>query len=103
MSIFQSPFLTSHTSLLGSVDMIAPADSVEEGGGTRFPELNNLTIEPKKGRVLIWPSVRDENPYEEDPRTEHEALEVTKGHKFAANAWIHMRDFQKSLRLDCES
>jgi len=78
-------------------------DEVEEGGGTQFPELNNLTIEPKKGRVLIWPSVLDENPYEEDRRTDHEALEVTKGYKFAANAWIHMRDFQKTLHLDCDS
>jgi prolyl 4-hydroxylase len=31
---------------------------VEEGGGTNFPELN-LTVQPKRGRAVIWPSVLD--------------------------------------------
>jgi len=78
-------------------------DEVEEGGGTRFPLLNNLTVEPKAGRVLIWPSVLDQNPYKEDRRTNHEALPVIRGKKFAANAWIHMRDFQTGHERGCAS
>lgn len=45
-------------------------NDVEAGGGTDFPFLN-LTVMPKKGSVLIWPSVLDANPNEKDPRTEH--------------------------------
>lgn len=78
-------------------------NSVEEGGGTRFPRLNNLTIEPKLGRVLIWPSILDEDINKADHRTDHEALEVVKGEKFAANAWLHLRDFQTSFQLGCDS
>eukprot|EP01082_Thalassiosira_pseudonana_P015143 g14489.t1 g14489 contig9:1946719-1947659(+) len=78
-------------------------NEVEEGGGTRFPKLNNLTIQPRPGRVLIWPSVLDEEPYQMDGRTEHEALEVVKGEKYAANAWIHMRDFQTTMATGCPS
>ena len=78
-------------------------NEVEEGGGTQFPELNNLTIEPRKGRVLIWPSVKDDDPDEEDFRTDHEALAVIKGRKFAANAWVHMRDFKTGYKLGCDS
>ena len=67
-------------------------NSVERGGGTRYPRLDNLTVEPKKGRVLIWPSALDEDPYKMDGRTNHEAMAVERGKKYAANAWIH-REF----------
>ena len=68
---------------------------VEEGGGTRFPDLgaNGLTVLPKKGKALLWPSVLNEDPIKIDGRTRHAALPVVKGTKFAANAWIHLRDF----------
>lgn len=66
---------------------------VEEGGGTNFPLLD-LTVMPKKGRALIWPSVLDEAPNNVDQRTEHQALPVTTGIKHAANAWYHNRDFK---------
>jgi prolyl 4-hydroxylase len=78
-------------------------NEVEEGGGTRFPKLNNLTIEPKQGRVLIWPSILDDDVNGEDPRTNHEALAVVKGYKYAANAWIHLRDFQSGFNMGCDS
>jgi hypothetical protein len=46
------------------------------GGGTNFPLLGNLTVMPKKGRALIWPSVLDEDPNAKDARTDHQALPV---------------------------
>jgi len=49
---------------------------------------------PKKGNLLLWPSVLDEQPSKKDYRTEHQALDVEKGIKYGANSWIHMRDFQ---------
>ena len=61
-------------------------DKSECGGGTGFPELN-ITVQPKKGSALLWPSVLDEKPNEKDDRTDHEALAVKKGIKYGANAW----------------
>lgn len=59
-------------------------NDVEAGGGTNFPKLD-VTVMPKRGRVLLWPSVLDEDPNSKDPRTDHQALPVEKGIKFGAN------------------
>jgi prolyl 4-hydroxylase len=65
---------------------------VEAGGGTHFDKLD-ITVTPKAGRALLWPSVFNSSPMDEDGRTTHEALPVEKGTKFAANAWIHQFDY----------
>jgi len=46
-------------------------NDVEAGGGTRFTGLN-LTVMPKRGRALFWPSVLNEKPDEKDGRTNHQ-------------------------------
>jgi prolyl 4-hydroxylase len=85
---------------------------VEEGGGTNFPQLNNLTITPKKGRALLWPNVRDDDDDDDDARrplvssqdyrTVHQALAVvSSGTKYAANAWIHTYDYVSAQRAGC--
>ena len=68
-----------------------------EGGGTHFPKLG-LTVQPKRGRAVIWPSVLNNDPHRIDPRTLHESLEVTSGQKYGANMWLHQREF----RAECE-
>jgi prolyl 4-hydroxylase len=78
----------------------------ESGGGTNFPTLLNkgpggLTVMPKKGRVLLWPSVLNEDPNTADLRTEHQALTVEAGLKFGANAWVHQRDFKTPQETGC--
>jgi prolyl 4-hydroxylase len=73
---------------------------VEEGGETVFPTLD-IKVKPKRGRALIWPSVLNDNPEEQDPRTTHAAAPVIKGKKYAANAWIHLYDFAKSNLWGC--
>jgi prolyl 4-hydroxylase len=75
-------------------------NDVEEGGGTHFTDLD-ITVEPKRGRVLIWPSVLDTHPDEKDFKTHHEALPVKKGIKYGANSWIHQRDFKTPYRTNC--
>ena len=72
----------------------------EEGGGTRFDKLN-VIVTPKRGWALIWPSVLDHDPHVEDTRSSHEALPVERGWNYAANAWIHQRDFQEQEELGC--
>eukprot|EP00533_Pseudo-nitzschia_delicatissima_P004248 CAMPEP_0116102276 /NCGR_PEP_ID=MMETSP0327-20121206/13258_1 /TAXON_ID=44447 /ORGANISM="Pseudo-nitzschia delicatissima, Strain B596" /LENGTH=461 /DNA_ID=CAMNT_0003594295 /DNA_START=59 /DNA_END=1441 /DNA_ORIENTATION=- len=66
---------------------------VEEGGATRFSKLG-IDITPKKGRALVWPSVKNENPENWDSRMYHEARDVIRGEKRAANHWIHLYDYE---------
>jgi prolyl 4-hydroxylase len=56
-------------------------NEVEEGGGTHFKGLD-ITVQPKPGRAVVWPSVLDHDPNGKDPRTNHEALSVIKGVKY---------------------
>jgi len=73
---------------------------VEAGGGTDFPTLG-LTVMPKKGRALLWPSVLNSAPMDKDGRTTHQAMDVEAGTKFAANGWIHMYDYITPQGLGC--
>lgn len=73
---------------------------VEEGGETNFPKLN-VKVKPKKGAALLWPSVHSEDPSRVDQRTLHAALPVVKGDKYAANTWIHLRDYKVPNRWGC--
>lgn len=75
-------------------------NDVEEGGGTHFSRLG-ITVMPKRGRAVIWPSVLDEDPTDWDERTHHEALPVTAGIKYGANAWIHLRDYKTQHINQC--
>lgn len=59
------------------------------------------TVEAKRGRALIWPSVLDQDPESIDPRTDHQALPVMKGLKYGANAWLHQRDFKAVHAVGC--
>jgi len=71
-------------------------NDVPKGGGTKFTDLD-ITVFPKKGRALLWPSVLDSDLNTIEPLTHHEALSVEEGVKFGANAWIHLRDFATPL------
>jgi prolyl 4-hydroxylase len=73
---------------------------VEKDGGTGFPELN-ITINPKKGRAVLWPSVLNHDPNNQEIRTNHEALAVARGVKYGFNTWIHQRDFQTAFKRGC--
>jgi prolyl 4-hydroxylase len=74
---------------------------VDDGGGTHFPKLN-LTVAPKKGRAVLWPSVLNDDPNNRDDQTNHEALAVNRGVKFGFNAWIHQRDFKSAYERGCQ-
>ena len=80
-------------------------NDVEEGGGTNFPYLDpsvpDFAVQPKRGRAVLWPSVLNEQPDVRDDRTMHQALPVTAGVKYGANAWIHLREFKTNLQMGC--
>ena len=69
-------------------------------GGTNFDKLH-ITVAPKRGRIVIWPSVVDEDPTKKDWRTDHQALPVLEGIKYGANAWVHLRDFKTPHSKGC--
>lgn len=77
-------------------------NDVEAGGGTKFTDLD-LTVMPKRGRVLFWPSVLNSSPHDKDGRTNHQALPVDAGLKFGANAWFHQFDFKTPYENGCSS
>ena len=72
---------------------------VEEGGGTLFDA--GFTVQPAAGRAVLWPSVRNEEPFVQEERTHHEALPVLRGVKYAANYWIHQFDYRTSSLNGC--
>lgn len=61
----------------------------------------DTVVKPRKGKALLWPSVMDENPEQQDPRTNHEAKAVIRGKKYAANSWIHLYNFEQSNLWGC--
>lgn len=66
---------------------------VDEGGETNFPGLK-ISVKPKKGRAVLWPSTLNQIPDRIDRRTSHEARPVTKGIKYGANSWIHLYNYR---------
>lgn len=73
---------------------------VEEGGETSFLCFN-IDVKFKCGRALLWPSTMNHNLEQQDPRTHHAAKAVVQGVKYAANAWIHLYNFQHSNLWGC--
>lgn len=76
---------------------------MEEGGATSFTNLpsNPVSVQARRGKAILWPSVLADDPNAEDLRAQHEALPVTKGEKFGAMYWIHQYDFKTSLAKGC--
>tara|TARA_Y100000746_G_scaffold231473_1_gene245380 strand:- start:1708 stop:2598 length:891 start_codon:yes stop_codon:yes gene_type:complete len=74
-------------------------NDVEEGGFTVFD--SGISVQPKKGRAVLWPSVLNEFPHRQDSRTHHEAKPVLKGEKYAANFWVHQYDFKNAHLRGC--
>lgn len=74
---------------------------VEAGGHTAFPRLEPpLSVAPRKGSVLLWPSTLDDLVTKE-PATLHAAMPVERGVKHAANVWIHRGNYRKANHMGC--
>jgi hypothetical protein len=71
-----------------------------DGGETHFPAIN-LTVTPRTGRAILWPSVLDADPHARDERADHEALPVRGGTKYAANYWLHMFPYRDAHHSGC--
>lgn len=86
---------------LRAYTMLLYLNDVAGGGATRFTELG-LSVTPRKGTAILWGNVDDADPLRTcDDRTYHEALPVTAGVKYAANVWLHTRDFITPYQHGC--
>lgn len=74
-------------------------NTVLKGGETVFDA--GVTVVPKQGRMVLWPSVLNAHPDRHDPRLMHEAKPVLQGEKFAANVWVHQYDFKTPHSMGC--
>jgi len=106
----EGQYYKSHSDFLGGSEQLRAGpraltlliylDEPVEGGETAFPELG-LSVKPKRGRALLWPSGRDDNPLVKDTRTRHMAQPVTRGGKHAVNVWYYQRDLWEAQELGC--
>ena len=54
-----------------------------------------MMVRPSRGSAIMWPNVDLDNIYKPNAKTYHAAQPLVEGHhKWAANAWIHLRDFR---------
>jgi len=75
-------------------------NDVEAGGGTHFPLLD-ITVQPKKGNAVLWPSVLDAQPEDKDARTDHEALPVESGLKYGVSLFL-LFTISNSFMISCD-
>lgn len=74
-------------------------NDVGKGGGIHFPALD-ITVHPKRGRAVLWPTVYNSNPTKKDPRLVHKSLpaEII---KFTATSRIHLYDHVTPYKIGC--
>ena len=75
-------------------------NEVEAGGGTEFPDLD-VVVQPKVGRVAVWPHVLNEAVNTRDVRTVHASLPVEAGVKYGSNIFFHLRNFKDPEDTGC--
>ena len=82
---------------------LAPALAHVSWPALRFDSFGGSSLggSTSRGAAVLWPSVLDRDPNERDDRTEHEAVAVREGTKFAANYWLHLWDFEGPDALGC--
>ena len=64
-------------------------NTVEEGGGTRFPEINKI-VKAEKGKAVVFQNV-DPSTEKVLPKALHGGDPVLKGEKWICNKWIHIK------------
>tara|TARA_B100001094_G_scaffold323904_1_gene375600 strand:+ start:927 stop:1568 length:642 start_codon:yes stop_codon:yes gene_type:complete len=68
-------------------------NNVDEGGETGFDMIddNPILIKPKKGRLIVFYNLNDDNSMNEKSR--HAGLPVIKGEKWAFNLWLRDHNY----------
>ena len=74
-------------------------NDVEKGGETVFRA--GVSVTPKAGRLVLWPSVLDHDPDKENVNSHHEARPVLQGEKYGVNFWLHKFPFRTPHSKGC--
>jgi len=69
-------------------------NTVEEGGATSFPHLDNVAVTPKMGRMLLFHNC-PEGTTDVHPKSLHHGEPVICGEKWAANLWFRAEGIQR--------
>jgi len=69
-------------------------NDVEEGGETNFPELDNLSIKPKKGMAVVWRNSNGQGT--ENPASLHAGTPVVKGKKIIITKWFRVNEWNSA-------
>lgn len=65
-------------------------NNVEEGGETRFPNLD-LNFKPKKGTAIYFKTLLPDGVLLK--KSLHQGMPIIRGEKYIVNKWIHLNDF----------
>lgn len=65
-------------------------NNVEEGGETRFPNLD-LNCKPKKGTAIYFKTLLSDGVLLK--KSLHQGMPIIQGEKYIVNKWIHLNDF----------
>jgi prolyl 4-hydroxylase len=60
-------------------------NDVDQGGTTNFPAIKEA-LTPKKGRAVVWSSLKKDGSV--DPNTSHQGTPVEKGEKWITTTWF---------------
>lgn len=74
---------------------------VDEGGEIVFHDLNDRTILPKKGRVVIFNNVLADDLDAMQEYSFHEFMPIKSGTAYGAHWWLHPRNLRDPLKEDC--
>jgi len=80
---------------------------VEKGGAMGFPDLDWLSIPPRKGQMLIWPNViiekNEENKISMKSHKDmsSEGLPVILGEKYGLQTWIRFGNYEEARKQEC--
>jgi hypothetical protein len=87
------------TPLLGSCALPLSPSQVGSGGETAFTKLNVPPVVPRLGRLVVWPNVMTDETAgpRADIRMYHEAQQLTRGVKYAANIWVRLSNRRHRL------
>jgi hypothetical protein len=74
---------------------------VPQGGAMGFPDMDWLSIPPKKGQLLIWPNVLSSDLSKSRKDMSNEALPVLEGEKYGIHTWVRLYDYEEAERQGC--
>jgi hypothetical protein len=66
-----------------------------------FPDMDWLSISPKKGQLLIWPNVLSSDLSKSRKDMSNEALPVLEGEKYGIHTWVRLYDYEEAERQGC--